>query len=108
MNLAAILPRFLQAGFLPRQAVVGAPACKPRTIAHRSTMALANKPQQLRVLRGCIWITRDGCPEDTVLGAGEVFQSQAGARVLVHALEEAEVLIADTAPNAQNPQLAGC
>ena len=33
-------------------------------------MTLANRPLQLRVVRGWVWITRDGCPKDSVLGAG--------------------------------------
>lgn len=107
MNFATILPRFLQAGFQPPHArpPVQAPAAAPpeqRTMPRRTLMALENRPLQLRVLRGWIWITRDGCPADIVLGAGEAFEQRPGARVLVQALEEAELSIAAAQVHTHN------
>lgn len=64
-----------------------------RLIPRHGTLRLENRPLQLRVLRGCVWITRDGCPCDLVLEAGADFDQRPGARVLVHALADAEVLI---------------
>lgn len=107
MNVAATLSRFLQAGFQPqparpqrRSAVPLAP--EQRSMARRTIMTLDNRRLQLRVLRGWVWITRDGCPADVVLGEGEVFEQWPGARVLVQALEESELLIAGLAASAQN------
>lgn len=107
MNLAAILPRLPHLGFrlpLPRPTVRTAAAAPsgPRTLARHVTMTLENRPLQLRVLRGWVWITRDGCPADIVLRAGDVFEQRPGARVLVHALEEAQLLVAGAGPGAQN------
>lgn len=107
MNLFAIIPRLLQIGFQPRQSRLhdrAAPVTPPQrfTMTRRAIMTLENRRLQLRVLRGWVWITRDGCPADMVLGAGEVFVQQPGARVLVQAFEEAELLIAGAEPHAHN------
>ena len=98
MNLAAILPRLPQVGQLlnirrQRQSATHAHS-EQRTMLRNEILALENRPLQLRVLRGWVWITRDGCPADSVLGAGDVFEQQPGALVLVQAFEEAELLIA--------------
>lgn len=107
MNLAAILPRLLHISLQPAHAYAwgratpaGLPA--PRTLSRRAIMTLENRPLQLRVMRGSVWITRDGCPADLVLEAGEVFDQQPGARVLVQAFEDAELLIAGAALHAHN------
>ena len=107
MNLTAILPRLPQIDFHVRQArpkVQAAAVSWPeqRTMSRHAIMPLDNRPLQLRVLRGWVWITRDGCPADMVLRAGEVFEQRPGARVLVQALEDAELLIAGVEPHAQN------
>ncbi|MBI3347253.1 MAG: DUF2917 domain-containing protein [Burkholderiales bacterium] len=93
MNLAVTLPRLLPWVW---------PAWVTRTpkapVLHRlrpdAFMTLADRRLQLRVLRGCVWITRDGCPADLVLGAGDVFEQHPGAPVLVQALDDAELSIA--------------
>jgi hypothetical protein len=107
MNLSTILPRLLQIGFQPRQACLqgrATPVAPPQlcTMTRRAIMPLENRRVQLRVLRGWVWITRDGCPADMVLGAGDVFDQQPGARVLVQAFEEAERLIAGADSHAHN------
>ena len=107
MNLAAMLPRFPHVGFQrllaqPQGRAVAAALSRPRTISRHAIVTLENRPLQLRVLRGCVWITRDGCPADTVLDAGGVFEQQPGARVLVQALEETELLIAGAGAHAHN------
>ncbi len=107
MNIAAILPRLLPFGFQPWAARLPEPTTEAagpvqRTLPRRAVMALENRPLQLRVLRGWIWITRDGCPVDLVLSAGEVFEQRPGARVLVQALEEVEFSIAAAGASAQN------
>ena len=98
MNLAAILPRFPHVGFQPRRAPRGEPSVfvlpQQSSLPARAIMTLENRRLQLRVLLGCVWITRDGSLADVVLGPGEVFEQRPGARVLVQALERAELLIA--------------
>lgn len=107
MNLAAILPRLPQVAFPLRQARPKGRAAavawpERRTMSRHAILTLDNRPLQLRVLRGWVWITRDGCPADVVLHAGDTFDQHPGARVLVQALEEAELLIAGAEPRAQN------
>ena len=107
MILAAILPRLLQIGLLPSPAPArgrATPVALPqrRTMTRHAIMTLENRRLQLRVLRGSVWITRDGCLADTVLAAGDVFQQQPGPRVLVQAFEEAELLIAGGGGHAHN------
>lgn len=97
MNFAVTLPRFFQIRipFLlaraPRQ-LAGA-QIQERALPRHATLRLDNRALQLRVLHGCVWITRDGCPADLVLEAGAVFEQRPGAPVLVHALADAEVVI---------------
>jgi len=103
MNLAAILPSFPRIGFQQPQARPQHPAATRRAYERRAmprhlVMTLENRPLRLYVVRGCVWITRDGCAKDTVLGAGEFFEQQPGAQVLVQALEETELVIADEEP----------
>lgn len=107
MNLAANLPRFLQFDFqlrhspAPRLASINSLPDR-RTMVRHAIMTLENRRLQLRVLRGWVWITRDGCRADMVFGAGDVFEQQPGARVLVQALDEAELLIAGPRTHADN------
>jgi hypothetical protein len=107
MNLATLLPHFPHIDFRSRHARPASQATAivlpdRRTMARHAIMALENRPLQLRVLRGWVWITRDGCPADIVLGVAEVFEQRPGGRVLVQALEEAELVIADSGARAHN------
>lgn len=112
MNVALVLYRLLQGHFgqeatLPHGQI--AAAARPpqlRTMRVRTVMLLEDRALQLRVLRGWVWITRDGCTADTVLGAGDFFEQRPGARVLVQALEEADLSIAGATTSAQNVQSA--
>ena len=66
MNIALTLPRLFHASFLPAQSrprgqVAQAAMPKPQAMARHAMLTLDNRPLQLRVLRGCVWITRDGC-----------------------------------------------
>ena len=107
MKFASILPRFAPAGLRmpdvrPQRRTAAVPATAPHTLSRHATMRLQNTRLELRVLRGCVWITRDGCPKDVVLEAGDVFSQQPGALVLVQALEAAELLIALAGAGTQN------
>ena len=103
MHIALTLPRFLHTGFRPAQRSTRAVARpEQRTLVRHAVITLENRPLQLCVLRGFVWITRDGCPADFMLGAGEVFEQRPGAPVLVQALEDAELLIAGAGASAQN------
>ena len=48
----------------------------------------------LRVVRGCAWLTVDGCPKDVVLEPGDEHQTRTGERVIAHALEDTVVMLA--------------
>jgi hypothetical protein len=107
MKSSAILPRFPQFGFwlqsVPsRRRPTDLARPVQRTIPRHGIVKLDNRPLQLRVLCGWVWITRDGCMADTVLGAGEIFEQRPGAPVLVQALEDAEVSIASAGTAPQN------
>ena len=99
MNFAAVLPDLAHVGFQwriasPRRKRAGVAGPAQRTLSRNAILTLENSRLQLRVLRGCVWITRDGCPADTMLHAGGVFEQRVGAPVLLQALEETEIVIA--------------
>lgn len=48
---------------------------------------------QLAVVRGDVWITHDGDCKDVVLASGERYTSERPARMLVHCLADATVLL---------------
>ena len=105
MTLAETLPRFfLQFDSRPARATRVDAAAPPeqRTMPRHAIATLDNRAQRLHVLRGCVWITRDGCPVDYVLNPGDVFEHDAGAPVLVQALEDTELLIAGRVASAQD------
>lgn len=104
MNLAITLPRFTQFRLPSLRARASRQACispaQPQALPRHTTLRLDNRAQQVQVLRGCVWITRDGCPEDRVLEAGSTFDQHPGAPVLVHALADAEVRVVAILPDA--------
>ncbi|MES2437783.1 MAG: DUF2917 domain-containing protein [Verrucomicrobiota bacterium] len=48
---------------------------------------------RVHCLTGSLWITRDGFPDDIVLGAGCDFIGEAGSRLVMEALEDTVVEI---------------
>ena len=107
MTLAASLPRFfLHLGRQPQPARAAradtAALPQQRTMPLNAIVTLENRPLRLHVLRGCVWITRDGCTADLVLNTGDVFEQCPGAPVLVQALEATELLIAEGGAGAQD------
>jgi hypothetical protein len=43
--------------------------------------------------RGALWITHDGCPKDVVIEAGERYESESNARMIVHGLAASSALV---------------
>jgi len=116
MNLAALFPQFAFPGvpaFAARHAkqhrtsgqagALPAPQQAPQhTLPRHATLKLPDRCATLQVLKGCVWVTRDGCPADWVLDAGQHFEQRPGAPVLVHALQDAELALVTTEGDAQN------
>lgn len=104
MNLDLTLSRLPRIGvsfhFARSRSKAPAIQMQKRLLPRHATLRLENRPLKLRVLSGCVWITRDGCPADWVLEAGADFDQRPGARVLVHALADAQVQIVDAACDA--------
>ncbi|MBS0340430.1 MAG: DUF2917 domain-containing protein [Proteobacteria bacterium] len=50
--------------------------------------------RDLRCVVGTLWITHDGDPKDIVLEAEETYRVDRPARMVIHALEPAEFLLA--------------
>jgi hypothetical protein len=50
---------------------------------------------------GVLWLTVDGDPRDFVLEAGQTFETQNHARVLVYALADSRISVRDTPPAPQ-------
>lgn len=99
MDIATAFPRWPTQGLFTAARGLVAQWVSRRTPQHQrlprhATLRLKNRESVLQVIHGCVWITRDGCDTDWVLEAGQVFRQQPGAPVLVHALEEAELLLA--------------
>jgi len=55
---------------------------------------------RLTCVRGDLWITVDGEPEDHVLAAGESFEPTSGRRILVYALQPAVLRVQPLAAGA--------
>lgn len=107
MIASALLARISPFAFVPSPASPrGRPApletARPRMLPRGAVVTLADRRLQLRVVRGSVWITRDGCPADTVLGAGGVYEQRPGARVLLQALDDAQLLIAEAGARDHN------
>lgn len=52
-------------------------------------------------LRGCLWITHDGDPKDIVLDAGQSYRPDRHARMLIQALQAAELRVTGVAGREQ-------
>ena len=50
--------------------------------------------QDIACLRGSLWITHDGDPKDIILEAGQSYRSDRCARMLIQALDEADIQVA--------------
>ncbi len=46
-------------------------------------------------VRGCLWITQDGDPKDVVIAAGDSYTLDRAGRMLVSALEDSSVMLAE-------------
>jgi hypothetical protein len=50
--------------------------------------------REVRCLRGALWVTHDGDPKDTVVAAGLTYRADRDTRMLLYALETAELRLA--------------
>ena len=67
---------------------------------HQPLRLHRRQPLRLRALRGTLWVTVDGLPDDFVLQPGECRVFPAGARLLVTAMDGSACLTATTLPAA--------
>lgn len=78
----------------------------PRTIvelARRELLELTDAPRSRIVcLRGTVWVTRHGDPEDHLLTAGQSVATDAAGNALVQGLDEAAIAL-ETAAVARAP-----
>ena len=108
MDLVTTFPRWPTQGLFTLARRRQAPSTSPRVAEQRrrlprhATLRLPDHASEIRVVSGCVWITRDGCAADWVLEAGQVFRQQQGSRVLVHALADAEFVLARDGTANQN------
>ncbi|CAN7720581.1 DUF2917 domain-containing protein [Variovorax sp. LjRoot84] len=66
-----------------------------RALARHATWTIDDpRPFRVECLVGIVWITQDGDPRDVILVAGETYRPDRVARMLVHALDEAQVRLA--------------
>ena len=57
----------------------------------------------VRCVRGSLWITQDGNPQDLVIQPGEVFTADSNAALLVYALQDNSLLAIRGASTVQVP-----
>jgi len=69
-------------------------ATSQRALGRDETMRLPHRDQVLRVANGCVLVTREGDPEDHVLGSGEELRLPAHGRAVAWALAPSTVLLA--------------
>ncbi len=61
----------------------------PQMAMQKNALLSIAKPLGSRIdcIRGCLWLTRDGDPVDTILSAGEHWVAEGRPRLIVQALE---------------------
>lgn len=92
-TLPVAVPRWFLRFFASRAATASQQVVATRSIflgRHR-TLRLERSDTRVLVQQGCVWITRDHSSEDILLEAGQQFLHTPGARILVHALEDARL-----------------
>jgi hypothetical protein len=80
--------------FLPQQPARSEPASRMQGLA-KGAMLRVDRPLDVVVQcsHGSVWVTHDGDPKDVVLEAGESYRSRSPARMIVQALEDANVVV---------------
>ena len=84
----------------PSATVPSAEAGGIRELAHRAVWVLPAGSQDVRSLRGDLWITQDGDPRDIVLEAGQSLQTAPRGRTVVYALSDARIALRPVQPPA--------
>ena len=68
-------------------ALVGTPA---RSLGVGTVMPLGSQGGELEIIRGRVWLTRSGEPEDRVVASGEVVHVPASGDAVIEALDESQ------------------
>lgn len=92
MNLA-LAPWFHRAWTTATVRRPAAAAGQPGQLLQRDATLVVDDPRGLTVtcVQGCLWLTHDGDCKDVILEAGQRYSSATRARLLVHALDTAQV-----------------
>ena len=92
MNLA-LAPWFHRAWTTATVRRPAAAAGQPGQLLQRDATLVVDDPRGLTVtcVQGCLWLTHDGDCKDIILEAGQRYSSATRARLLVHALDTAQV-----------------
>lgn len=85
-----VLQRFVPPG---RASITPAPQSLQRLQKGATLVLHEPRGVQLEVVSGDVWITHDGDCKDVTLVAGEHYTSERPARMLVHGLADAVVLL---------------
>jgi hypothetical protein len=97
LNTWYTLPQWFRFGTLPlsRQArAIEVLADPVRTLDNGTTLQLDNPAGTIvACLRGCLWVTRDGEPDDHIVEPGMQYTVAGSATMLVHAMADARCLI---------------
>lgn len=92
MNLA-LAPWFRRAPAPATTRRPVAPAGPSSQLLHRNATLVVRDPMGVTVecIQGSLWLTHDGDCKDIILEAGQRYSSATRGRLLVHALEPAQV-----------------
>lgn len=71
---------------------IAAPVARPVLLQRGATLMIAQpRDLEIRCVAGCLWLTLDNDPRDIVLKAGERITVNHNARLLIQALQAAEI-----------------
>jgi len=85
-------------------ALVGTPA---RCLGAGTAMPLGSQGGELEVIRGRVWLTRSGEPEDRVVVSGEAVRVPASGHAVIEALDESQSALVAWHPRSPWGRAAG-